>query len=250
MCRTQAWDLCVLRPRSLTYVWTLTYSSFGSLYSSALLRYAPLTEGLKLCTLTRCLHTAVLPASPLHVMSHGDGDWLRQYVDDNCAQILRLLSTGQAHSPLSVHCHFDNPGSSSTLQMNAAGPFGGGGRVSPAHLQPPALDGAVSWLDLVCFAWGCVSLMCTALRADLLELAIAFRGVDKSWGQLRILERWVDKQPWRTMLPQAFQRLAFAESLKIRFEEGTACSSGSNSRQWLSGSGSGSTLCCRGVGNL
>ena len=87
-------------------LWTLVYTEasiphFGPSTTQAL---DPYICTLEVLTLKRCLHTCppytVLPASLLNVMSHGDGEWLRQYVDDNCAQILRLLSTGQAHSPL------------------------------------------------------------------------------------------------------------------------------------------------------
>lgn len=43
-------------------------------------------------------------------------------------------------------------------------------------------------------------------RPDLLELAIAFNGESKNaWGQMRILERWVQKQPWRQPLPKTFR---------------------------------------------
>ena len=43
--------------------------------------------------------------------------------------------------------------------------------------------------------------------ADLLDLATAFRaGIDiNSWGVLRLLQRWTERQPWRRGLPLSFE---------------------------------------------
>ena len=41
-------------------------------------------------------------------------------------------------------------------------------------------------------------------RPDLLELATSFRGEHNSWGQMRLMERWIHKQPWRKALPMTF----------------------------------------------
>ena len=51
-----------------------------------------------------------------------------------------------------------------------------------------------------CFSWNPLW-----LRSDLLNLAHAFYN-ENSWGQMRVLMRWTDKQRWRQILPWPFKR--------------------------------------------
>ena len=71
------------------------------------------------------------------------------------------------------------------------------------HDMVPCLG--FNFLDLWTSQEGTLSLYAKNARADLLDLATSFRGENNSWGLLRLLERWVNKQPWRRAMPATFQ---------------------------------------------
>ena len=43
------------------------------------------------------------------------------------------------------------------------------------------------------------------IRPDILDLAVSFREENpNSWGGMRLLDRWFERQPWRKALPKSF----------------------------------------------
>ena len=59
-------------------------------------------------------------------------------------------------------------------------------------------------IPLLCLVRYTLFCFINCMRKDLLDLAQMFMN-QNSWGRMRALVRWADKQPWRKILPQPFK---------------------------------------------
>ena len=128
--------------------------------------------------------------------------WAQNYVQETVDDVLRLLSTGQAKAPSN---HVDNRldvamhktqvtrsrSTSSTMHWKN---FEGFHKLW--YRATVAIVG--SFANVKCYHSCCVN-----LRPDLLDLAHGFIN-QNSWGQMRALQRWAERQGWFKILPRPF----------------------------------------------